>query len=126
MKTITLQIAQQMKELGFKQESEFYWCDSGDYRQKEYSSYKPNWIFLDKDTASSRRVNTKYNKFPDEQYSAYTLSELIDMCEEYFNHLDRQENGFGAFAINSIDTFADTPEEAVSQLLIALRTQKII
>ena len=66
---VSLELAKEMKELGFEQESEFYW-----------------WIF---NNGVSKLISKKIICQPhlenEAKYSAYTVGELGEMLPEYYS-----------------------------------------
>ena len=67
---VSLELAQKMKELGFKQESHFYWCGSHSNPDAPWEIH--NWSVRDKDF---RFRNYQSN----DPVSAYTVAELGEM-----------------------------------------------
>lgn len=131
----SLESAKRLKELGISQQSLYSYVDMGDYRQKKYSGYKPYFKLVDYDCAKARR----YNEFPDEQYSAYTVAELVELLPNrlvgknfilelvIFKGNQEYTIGYrGEPSDKNIWAGADTLANAIAKMLIYLIENKLM
>ena len=116
---ISVELAKQMKELGFPQDSEFYWI--------KFHGQKENEL------VSRMRLNTYNLKIMEYLYSAYTVGELGEMLPNYicsFRSIDRwfctaknrDNNEHGDIVIVSTNSEAD----ARASFLIYLKEEGLI
>ena len=113
---VSLELAKQLKELGFEQESYFYWQCS-----REIGSVgQYTW-----------HLEIRSGEFKPEKYSAYTVAELGKMLPDHFH---TQKSGVDYF-IDCKDTqhpayqhyeFAEHEADCRAKMLIHLKTNKLI
>lgn len=124
-KVTSLELSQQMKELGFPQKSLFYWSfyDGG------YSKDNPGIVFVD---------DCNFG-FEEDLYSAYLTDELIELLGDKFESLNKIEencrsgkskNKLGGFESISTNPFEyeweDTPPNALAKLAIYLKKEGVL
>ncbi len=140
---VSLELAQKMKELGFKQESLYYYAHQGELRTYDslYKSYVED--YNDKDTPFSGKFHHWLREVNGgEIYSAYTVAELGEMLPSGISkdgknyritlvngnglkYLDyaTYENGIAVWLLNGYPMLAnskDTEADARAKTLIYL------
>ena len=124
---VSLELAKKMKELGFEQESAFYWRNAG---QVGWQLENEVWMRNKKETA----------------FSAYTVAELGEMLPRYFEEnkstgglmfsiegngeagVGYMASGYeGLYSLNNPDwIYGENEADARAKMLIFLRTNNLI
>lgn len=128
----SLEMSKKLVEAGWKKDTEFWWVDMGDYRQKGNEWYKPRWTLVDSVCVSARRYNTKNNKIPDEQYPAPLATEILEELHNIDIEIFSRVDFVGCLYYynsgnNKSDEFVDKSlPNALAQMYCYLKKEKII
>lgn len=122
----SLELAKELKKLGVKQDSEFYW-----YNSKAFAPYKDNSI-MSKEEATYRGEETKGTAFIDfeDTYSAFLSSELGELLPNNVIHYSKDGDMWCALYGKNLQEghgeFAETEADSRAKMLIYLLEQTII
>lgn len=136
----SLELSKKMKELGFPQESLFYWVNRGGGFQLQYTEVLTDCAYDDEKNGTRKDWAINYmKKFGNENYySAYTVAELGEMLpktidigknEGYLSILPQNKNSWRIvydWNIDSLVEFADTQADAMAKMLIYLKENNLI
>ena len=133
---VSLELAKRMKELGFKQESLWWWVDVGikcgelNTQDWKLAHYRPQ-------TKGMRTYNSSldcsFEYYPN-HYSAYTVAELGEMLSKGYNTFQTKflaDKGKWKCCPNNLSAlkgleFADTEANARAKMLIYLKGEGLL
>ena len=119
---VNLELAKKLKELGFKQESLFYWSDGGELKtEEEY------YNFMDYAESVGKPAGTEIQK----HYPAYTVAELGEMLTDIQFTRKTHKNVKEKWVcyddvFYNIKQLANTEADARAKMLIYLKENKLI
>lgn len=113
---VSLKLAKKLKELGFKQESHFYWVHINGAERDE-------WVIL-----SKKEFSSKYNHYP-----AYTVAELGEMLPEKYMSGKLDNRNFNCwefdemFMVKNYNNYqTKTEANARAKMLIYLKENNLL